>query len=73
MDGVPVEITSSAIELKNCAINAEIKRDNSTIKKKKKKHDKIVLLAKPKLNSAKVLISKALNHSVKSVQIQTYF
>ena len=30
------------------------------IKKKKKKHDKIVLLAKSKLNSIKVLISKAL-------------
>ena len=30
------------------------------IKKKKKKHDKIVLLAKSKLNSIEVLISKAL-------------
>ena len=34
------------------------------IKKKKKKHDKIVLLAKSKLNSIKVLISKALIDSV---------
>ena len=32
----------------------------STIKKMKKKHDKIVLLAKSKLNSMEVLISKAL-------------
>ena len=30
------------------------------IKKKKKKHDKIVLLAKPKLYSIKILISKVL-------------
>ena len=30
------------------------------IKKKKKKHEKIVLLAKSKLNSIEVLISKAL-------------
>ena len=30
------------------------------IKKKKKKHDKIVLLAKAKLNSIEVLVSKAL-------------
>ena len=32
----------------------------SIIKKDKKKHDKIVLIAKTKLNSIKVLISKAL-------------
>ena len=37
LDGVPVEITSSAIEFKICAINAAIKRYNSTIKKKKKR------------------------------------
>ena len=33
-------------------------------KKKKKKHDKIVLLAKPKLSRIEVLISKALMDSV---------
>ena len=32
----------------------------SIIKKKKNKHDRIVLLAKPKLNSIEVLISRAL-------------
>ena len=32
----------------------------SIIKKKKKKHDKIVLLAKTKLNTIEVLISKVL-------------
>ena len=34
--------------------------EESIIKKKKKKHDTIVLLAKSKLNSIEVLISKAL-------------
>ena len=36
------------------------------IKEKKKKHDKIVLLAKSKLTSIKVLISKALIDSINS-------
>ena len=44
--------------IKICAIAAGIKR--SIIKKKKKKHDKIVLLAKSQLNSIEALISKAL-------------
>ena len=39
---------------------AGIKKYKSVIKKKKKKHDKIVLLGKSKLNSVEVLISKAL-------------
>ena len=37
-----------------------MKNYKSRIKKKKKKHDKIVLLAKTKLNTIEVLISKAL-------------
>ena len=49
-----------AMGLKVCAVNAKIKKHNSIIKKKKKKQDKMVLLAKTKLNSAAVLISKAL-------------
>ena len=49
-----VAITSSAIELKNCAITAGIKKYKSIIKKKKKTHDKIVLLPKTKLTSMKV-------------------
>ena len=40
------------------AINARIKECRPIIKKKKKKHDKIVLLAKTKLNTIKVLISR---------------
>ena len=43
--GIPIKITSSAIGLKICAITAGIKKYKSIIKKKKKKHDKIVLLA----------------------------
>ena len=44
--GIPIDITSSTIGLK-------------IIKKKNKKHEKIVLLAKSKLNSIENLISKA--------------
>ena len=62
--GISIGITSSAIGLKICAITAGIKKYKSIIKKKKKKHDKIVLLAKSKLNSIEVLISKALIDSV---------
>ena len=43
--GISVGITSSAIGLQVCAIAAGIKRYKSIIKKNKKKHDKIVLLA----------------------------
>ena len=54
---------SSAIGLKICAITAEIKKYKSIIKKRKKKHDKIVLLAKSKSNAIEVLISRALINS----------
>ena len=53
-------ITSSAVGINICAITAGIKRYKSIINKKKKKHDKIVFLEKSKLNTIKVLISKAL-------------
>ena len=42
---------------------AGLKKYKSIIKKKKKEHDKIVLLAKSKLNAIKILISKALINS----------
>ena len=48
--------------MKNSAITARIKKYKSIIKKKK--IDKVVLLAKSKLNSIEVLISKALIDSV---------
>ena len=47
---IPVRVTSSAKELKICAITPGIKKYKSIIKKKKKKHNKMVLLAKSKLN-----------------------
>ena len=43
---------SSSIGLKICPITAAIKEYKLIIKKKKKKHDKIVLLAKSKLSKA---------------------
>ena len=41
-----IGITSSVMGLKICVITAGIKMYKSMIKKKKKKHDQIVLLAK---------------------------
>ena len=57
---IPIAITSFAMGLKMYVITAGIKNYKSIIKKKRKKHDKIVLLAKFKLNSIEILISKAL-------------
>ena len=61
--GIPVGITSYGIVLKVCIITAGIEKYKSIIKKKKKKHDKIVLLVISKFNNIEVLISKALNDS----------
>ena len=57
---ISIGITSSAIGLEICAITAVIEKYKSKVKKKKKQHDKIVLLAKSKLNNMKLVISKAL-------------
>ena len=62
--GIPIAITNSAAGLTSCVLTAASKNYKSIIKKKKKKHDKIVLLAKSKLNSMEVLLSKALIDSV---------
>ena len=62
--GIPIGITSYAIGLKISAITAGIKMYKLIIKKKKKKHDKIVLLGKSKLSSMEILISKVLIDSV---------
>ena len=56
--GIPIGITSSAIELKICVVTARFEKYKSIIKKKN--HDKIVLLTKSKSNGIEVLISKAL-------------
>ena len=47
---VPVDIKSSALGLKIFATTGGTKNYESIIKKKKKKHDKMVLIAKIKLN-----------------------
>ena len=60
---VPVENTSSAVGINICALTAEIKKDKPMIKEKKKKHYKIVLFGKGKLNTIKVLFSKSLINS----------
>ena len=57
--GILVGITRPVIGLKICVITAGIKKYKSITKKKKKKHDEILSLAKSKLNSLVVLISKA--------------
>ena len=48
------------LRLKISIIIAGIKKHKSIIKKKEKMHDKIVLIAKTKLNALEVLIFKAL-------------
>ena len=49
--GISLGIASSATGLKNSVIAAGIKMYKSIIKKKKKEHDKLLSLAKSKLNS----------------------
>ena len=51
---------SSAVGINICAITAGIKKYKSITKKKKKKHNKIVLLGKDKLSTIEVLTYKAL-------------
>ena len=60
LDGILLSVTRSTVGLKLCVITAGIKKCKSIIQKKEKELDKIVLLAKSKLNSIEVLISKTL-------------
>ena len=62
--GIPIGITSSMVGLRSCVITAVIKRYKSVTEKKKRRHDKIVLLEKAKLNRIEVLISKVLVNSI---------
>ena len=57
---VPVGIASSVAGISICAITAGIKKYKSYIKKKKKKHDKLVLLGNDKSNAIEVLVSRVL-------------
>ena len=69
---ISVDIMRPAVGIKIYAITTGIKKYRSIVKKKKKKHEKIVLLGKNKLNSIEILISKVLIDSYishdKSVQ-----
>ena len=60
---ISIGIASFTIGLKMCVITAGIKKYKSIINKKRKKHHETVLLAKSKLNSIELLISKALINS----------
>ena len=44
--GIPEGNTSSAVELKICVIMVSVKKDKSMIKKRRKKHNQIVFLAR---------------------------
>ena len=58
--GISIGSTCSSIGINICAITAVTEKYKSINKKKRKKHDKIVLSVKSKLSSIEVLISKAL-------------
>ena len=60
---INVGITSYSVEINICAIIGRIKKFKPTIKKKRKKQDKTILLGKDKLNTIEVLISKSLINS----------
>ena len=57
---IPVDISNSIVGLYFCAITAGIKKYNSLIKKKKRKHDKLVFSARTKLNGTEVLVFRVL-------------
>ena len=61
--GMLVGFASSAARLNVSAVTEGTKKYYSIVKKRQKKHDKIALLAKTKLNTIKVLISKVLTDS----------
>ena len=58
--GAPVGIASASFTLIFSLMAGIIKKLLSIIRNKKKKHDKIFMLAKSKLNSIETLVSQAL-------------
>ena len=58
--GVPVGIMSASCSLAFSITTGFVKKFMKTIRNKKKKHNKIVMLARSKLNSIESKISKAL-------------
>ena len=59
--GVPVGIASASFTLIFFIITGIVKKLLNIARSKKKKHDKILMFTKSKLNSIETLISKALN------------
>ena len=59
--GVPVGIASASFTLIFSIAKGIIKILLKTTRNRKKKHDNILMLAKSKLNSTEILVSKALN------------
>ena len=59
--GAPVGIASASFTLIFSLTTGIVKKLLNITRNKKKKHDKILMLAKSKLNSIETLISKALN------------
>ena len=60
LDVIPIGIASSVIGLKMFVITAGFKKYKSIIKEQRNKNDRILSLAKSKLNSVEVFIAKAL-------------
>ena len=58
--GTPAEIASGSLTLIFCLTTGIIKKLLSITRNKKKKHDKILMLAKSKLDSIETLVSQAL-------------
>ena len=58
--GAPVGIASASLTLIFSLTTGIVKKLLNITRKKKKKHDKILMLAKSKLNSIETLISQAL-------------
>ena len=63
--GIPVGIAGSSLTL-IFTIGTGISKSLKVTKKRKKKHNKIIALAKSKLNTIEALLSSALNDSKKS-------
>ena len=61
INGVPAGIASASFTLIFSIITGIIKKLLNITRSKKKKHDKILMLAKSKFNSIETLISQALN------------
>ena len=64
--GAPVGIASASFTLIFSLTTGIVKKLLSITRNKKKKHDKILMLAKSKLNSIENLVSQALTHVEKS-------